>query len=87
MLTYCQLDFQEQTFESKYQTSFETNVFENVIPEMAAILFRLQWVNIHGNVLKIISRNILIYYYKINPFFINSNTLGDVESFIGGKST
>ena len=41
VLTYCQLDPQEQTsvkFESHYKTSIHENAFENVVCEMAAIL-------------------------------------------------
>ena len=32
-------------FESKYKISNQENAFENVISEMAAILFRRRWVN------------------------------------------
>ena len=46
MLTFCQLDPQEQTtvkFESKCKKkSIDENAFENVVCEMAAILSR--WV-------------------------------------------
>ena len=52
MLTYCQLDRQEETlvrYESEYQTFHSWNVSENVICEMAVILSRLgRWVPGHG---------------------------------------
>ena len=43
MLTYCQLDPQEQTsvkFESKYKTFIQENPVENIVCRIVAILSR-----------------------------------------------
>ena len=48
MLGYCQLDSQEQTSVKFYQNTklfIHKKAYENIVCEMAAILFRARWVN------------------------------------------